>query len=179
MDTVTLQTEKAERPGKAPPGMPANPFRALLLLLVALAVYFGGADFWKRFYDDPALDKSEVRAAEENADEIAERHELWIQYVLIADHTMKRPCLRCPGGVKMVTVKTGEIYKYGITTQGKARYAAEHYKKLGVTFFEEYRGSYEACKRMEINKIIAYRFLPQSLKLEVKLLRPPGNANKS
>jgi hypothetical protein len=164
-----------ERKHKRKP--PLFPFIFLLVgLVVALFAY---SDFWKRFYDDPDLDKAEVEAARQEAEEIAKRHEVWVQYVLVADYTTKRPCLRCPNGIPVVTVNTGEIYKYGITTQGIGRYTESQYIQLGVTYLEEFRGSYLECKEMEINKILAYRFLPQSQKPEVKLLRPPGNANKN
>lgn len=44
---------------------------------------------------------------------------------------------------------------------------------------EEIYGNYIKCKKAEINKIIAYRFLQESHKPEVKLARPPGNANRN
>lgn len=79
----------------------------------------------------------------------------------------------------MVTVHRGEIYKYGITTQGKARYVQRLYEKLQVRMVEQLVGHYTECKTAEVNKIIAYRFLPESQKLEVKLIRPPGNAYRN
>jgi len=154
------------------------PFPILPILIGLLMLVFASSKFWERFYDDPNLDKTEVEAAQKEAEEIAKRHEVWVQYVLVADYTAKRPCLRCPFGIPAVTIKAGEIYKYGITTQGKGRYPESRYIHLGVTYLEEYRGTYIECKEMEVNKILAYRFLPQSQKLEVKLLRPPGVYNK-
>jgi hypothetical protein len=166
-----LQQSTAKRRFRFPSGP------ALIIVLILLA--FAGSKFWERFYNDPDLDKAEVEAAQEEAEEIAKRHEIWVQYVLVADYTAKRPCLRCPLGIPAVTVKAGEIYKYGITTQGKSRYSESQYIQLGVTYLEEFRGTYIECKEMEVNKILAYRFLPQSQKLEAKLVRPPGNANKN
>ena len=149
------------------------------ILLVVALLAFAGTKFWERFYDDPDLDHAEVNAIEKEANEISGRHKHWTQYALVANTTMVRPCLRCPNGVELVTVKAGEIYKYGITSQGPNRYSNEYYSKLGLFMSEEYHGSYEMCKQMEINKILAYRFLPESAKPEVKLIRPPGNANKN
>ncbi|NBC09178.1 MAG: hypothetical protein GVY26_18455 [Bacteroidetes bacterium] len=168
------QSDETSDERKRPPYFPA-----MLLLAGLIAILFASSDFWKRFYDDPSLDNAEVEAARKEAEEIAKRHEAWVQYVLVADYTAKRPCLRCPFGIPAVTVKTGEIYRYGITTQGESRYTESQYIQLGVTYLEEFRGSYSECKKMEVNKILAYRFLPQSNKLEAKLIRPPGNANKN
>ncbi|MEN0004184.1 MAG: hypothetical protein AAF798_08575 [Bacteroidota bacterium] len=158
---------------------PWNPKFIVALLILSGFVFLGSSIFWERFKDNPDLNQEEVEAAQKEAEEITERHEVWIQYVLIADYPGKRPCMRCPGGVALVTLKTGEVYKYGITTQGRNRYSESYYAKLGLTYIEEFRGSYEECKAREINKIMAYRFLPQSKKPEVKLVRPPGNANKN
>ncbi len=155
-----------------------NPLPFLPILIVLFILAFAGSKFWERFRNDPNLDQSEVEAAQKEAEAITKRHEVWVQYVLIADYTMQRPCLRCPNGVTMVTVKAGEIYKYGITTQGEARYAKKLYAHLGVTFFEEHEGTYLECKELEVNKISAYQFLQESNKPEVKLIRPPGNANR-
>ena len=169
-----IETEQIRTPKKGKGFWPFLPIGIILILLA-----FAGSKFWERYYNDPNLDRSEVEEAQREAEEVKERHEVWIQYVLIADTDGKRPCLRCPGGIPEVTLKAGEIYKYGITTQGEARYTKAEYKSLRVSYFEEFYGTYLECKEMEVNKIVAYRFLPQSKKPEVKLLRPPGNANKS
>lgn len=155
-----------------------NNFPFFPILLLFTAVLLVAALFWERFYGDPNLDRAEVEEVQREAEKIAERHREWVQYVLIAKNTMKRPCRRCPDGVTEVTVRAGEIYKYGITTQGKARYTSEVYKNLGLVYIEEVRGDYIMCKEMETKKILAYRFLPEAHKPEVRLLRPPGNANK-
>lgn len=164
-----------ERKHKRKP--PLFPF---IVLLIGLgAVLFASSDFWKRFYDDPELDNAEVEAAQREAEGITHKHENWIQYVLRANTTMKRPCLRCPNGITKVTVRAGEIYRYGITTQGRARYDREFLRLLELRMEEEIYGNYIKCKKAEINKIIAYRFLQESHKPEVKLARPPGNANRN
>jgi len=155
-----------------------SPIHLLPILIIGFLLLFGGAKFWERFYNDPTLDPAEVAAAQKEAEEIAERHETWIQYALIATTNMKRPCLKCPKGIIMVTVKAGEVYKYGITTQGKSRYTQSQYAKLGVALIEQHRGDYSSCKAQEVNKILSYRFLPESRKPEGKLIRPPGNATK-
>jgi hypothetical protein len=92
---------------------------------------------------------------------------------------MLRPCLRCPNGIEMVTVKKDEVYKYGITTQGRARYSRAYLLSLRLRMEEEVWGEYTLCRKAEINKIMTYRFLPESQKPEVKLIRPPGNANRN
>jgi len=156
-----------------------SPFPLLPILIGLILLVFAGSKFWERFYDDPDLDKAEVEQAQREAEEIAKRHENWIQYVLIATSTKKRPCLRCPKGVNEVTVQVGEVYKYGITTQKEKRYRQRLYQRLEVRLQEELEGSYTVCKTAEINKILSYRFMPESRKPEVKLTRPPGNANRN
>jgi len=151
----------------------------LFFLLLLFILLFAGSKFWERFYEDPGIDSAEVVAAQREAEAIAEKHETWVQYALVATSTMKRPCLRCPNGITIVTVKKGEVYKYGITTQGEARYQQQLYENLQLRMVEEVVGEYTICKKAEVNKIIGYRFLPESQKPEIKLLRPPGNANRS
>ncbi|MEN0006076.1 MAG: hypothetical protein AAF798_18135 [Bacteroidota bacterium] len=158
---------------------PWNPMVIFLLLLSIGFSIWMSSDFWEQFENDPELDQELVAAAKGEAEAIADRHEKWIQYALIATHTMKRPCLRCPDGVTMVTVKAGEVYKYGITTQKKKRYTKKMYEKLELTMIVQNRGDYTFCKRAEIRRILAYQFLPESWKLEVRLFRPPGNASKN
>lgn len=143
-----------------------------ILILVA-------SNFWDRLYKNPNIDPEAIVEAEEEAEEIINRHKKWVQYVLIANSTMKRPCLRCPNSVAMVTVKAGEIYKYGITTQGKSRYTEQDLISFDLRFVRQHQGSYIECKKLEVNKIVAYQFLPESFKPELKLVRPPGNTYRS
>ena len=149
----------------------------LLLITGVLAITY--SKFWEPFYRNPDLNPAEIAAAEQEAEEIMNRHEDWVQYALIANSTRSRPCLRCPDGVQMVTVKAGEVYKYGITTQNNNRYTKELLRTLDLRFVKQDEGSYTKCKSSEINKIVAYKFLPESVKPEVKLIRPPGNAYRS
>lgn len=142
-------------------------------------VLFASSEIWERLLKDPNLDTEAVEAVKKEAEDIKSRHENWIQYKLVAINTMKRPCLRCPNGIKTVTVRKGEVYKYGITTQGQARYTSTQYSYLDVRLLTEFEGNYTECKNMEIDKILSYQFLPESQKPEVKLIRPPGNAKKS
>ena len=151
----------------------------LLVIAIFLIAASASALFWEHFYDDPDLDWTAIEEAQREAEEIVNRHSEWVQYALIANSTMKRPCLRCPGGVDMVTVREGEIYKYGITTRGVSRYSQSFISLLDLRFFIEYKGSYIECKEMEINKIVSYKFLPESQKPEIRLIRPPGNANRN
>ena len=164
---------------KKPSPQKGKPNAMLPLVVITLFVILTGSRFWERFRNDPNLDREAVEAAQREAEEIVDRHAVWVQYVLVANTTMKRPCLNCPGGITMVTVRAGEVYKYGITTQGESRYSRSIYDQLGLNYYEEYEGSYIECKEMEINKITSYLFLPESKKPEVKLIRSPGNANRS
>lgn len=172
-ETIPFKTQSSV------PNRKSNTSIILGSILFVCLVVFASSKFWERFKNDPNLDSAEVEATQKEAEEIAKKHENWIQYVLIATSTKKRPCLRCPNGLKEVTVKIGEIYKYGITTQGEKRYKQKLYQTLEVTIKEEIEGDYTTCKTAEINKILAYRFLPESVKSEVKLTRPPGNANRN
>jgi hypothetical protein len=109
---IAMPENQKRRLNKGNRLFPFLPIGILLILLV-----FAGSKFWERFYNDPNLDRSQVEKAQREAEEIAKRYEVWIQYVLVADYTAKRPCLRCPFGLPTVTVKTREIYKHGTTTQ--------------------------------------------------------------
>jgi hypothetical protein len=184
---MAVQTPREVAPkGEASPVTPCKTTRKrrhTVFLFVGLlfisVLVFASAAFWERLKNDPDLDRAEVEAAQQEAEEIVKKHEEWTQYALVAITTRKRPCFRCPNGVTMVTVKKGEIFKYGITTQGEARYKRKLYNKLELQMIEEVIGDYTICKKAEINKILSYQFLPESQKPEVKLVRPPGNANRN
>lgn len=81
------------------------------LLLITGVLAITSSKCWEPFYRNPDLNPAEIAAAEQEAEEIMNRHEDWVQYALIANSTRSRPCLRCPDGIQMVTVKAGEVYK--------------------------------------------------------------------
>ncbi len=75
-------------------------------------------------------------------------------------------------------MKIGETYRYGITSQGKGRYNQGELEAAGLRMEELSSGTYETCKAAEISLIFAYKFLPERIKPESTLIRPPGNPVK-
>ena len=135
--------------------------------------------FWEDLNNNPDLDQQIVKDAQKEFEDYQLKKGPWVTYGLIAEYTAARPCLRCPGGIKTVTVKVNEVFKYGITRQSEERYTREKYRKLGVRFEPLHRGTFEECEALESAKIIAYRASPERFKPEAELKRPPGNAYRN
>ena len=147
--------------------------------MVVLSIPGVVKEFWKNLKKNPSLDTEAVEAAAEDFEAYQSHKSDWIQYALIAEYTGIRPCLRCPKGVKAVTLKVNEVYKYGITRKGAERYNKNQYRLWGVRFEPQHRGTFEECEALEAAKIIAYKASPERFKPEVELVRPPGNGYRN
>jgi hypothetical protein len=84
------------------------------------------------------------------------------QYALWADFNAFYPCFSCPND-SMIYLQKGEIWKYGITIQGRGkRYSFKKLKKLGLTYQVQFRGNIHECLAVEAEKIYFYPKLPEN-----------------
>lgn len=100
------------------------------------------------------------------------------QYVLRAKRNGLYPCFNC-GGDQTIYLLAGEVWKYGVTRKGeKIRYSNWHVTQ-GLLYFIEFEGTLAECVKEEKRKIYFYALLPENLKRDRPLIRPPGNKNDS
>jgi len=69
----------------------------------------------------------------------------------------------------------GEVWKYGVSKNGVKRYNLWWYKDKNVIYVTQFKGNIGECMKKELEKIYAYPILPQNIKREIPLPRPPGN----
>lgn len=102
------------------------------------------------------------------------------QYVLIATAPGYYPCYSCPDGSTTIFLYPGEVFRYGVTRKGeKLRYPGGDYGATNLLYIVQFEGDYAQCLKEEKIKIYNYPLLPEAQKRELKLPRPPGNANDS
>ncbi len=96
------------------------------------------------------------------------------QYALVATINGPFPCYNCKNS-SIIFLHEGEIWKYGSTTKGeKGRYPGG-LPFHGLIYVIEYKGHILECLEQEKIKIYSYPLLPENLKRDVPLIRPPGN----
>ena len=100
------------------------------------------------------------------------------QYVLTAKASGQYPCYSClPSGVDslMIFLQAGEVWKYGITTKGKKGRYGNSLEAMNLKYQVQFVGSLKNCLQQEKIKIYHYPLLPECLKRDFLLIRPPGN----
>jgi len=96
------------------------------------------------------------------------------QYVLIAEKDGWYSCFNCPGEAH-IFLHRGEVWKYGVTRKGeKGRYGKWHVNQ-SLVYIIQYQGAYQECLKQEKIKIYMYAQLPENLRRQHPLIRPPGN----
>ena len=155
-------------PPSPPPGWKA--MVRLLVAALALWIIMGPKDFivWKD--GKPELAPWRKAKLERELEEIENAE----QYVLLADVDGWYECFNCYGKPQIFLFE-GEVWKYGMTTKGeKGRYRAGlPFKNL--VYLTEYEGPVSECMKREKIKIYNYALLPENLKRDKPLKRPPGN----
>ena len=96
------------------------------------------------------------------------------QYVLIVTVEGEYACFNC-GEKATIHLKVGEVWKYGVTRIGKDKRYSNVPIDPRLRYLVEYKGDIGTCLRMEKIKIYQYAELPENLKRETPLIRPPGN----
>jgi hypothetical protein len=97
------------------------------------------------------------------------------QYALIALETGYYTCLTC-GDTTMILLHKNEIWRYGVTMNGKeTRYPKNTFRNL--VYIVEFSGTLQQCLIEERKKIVMYPLLPENLKRSAEKIlgRPPAN----
>jgi hypothetical protein len=97
------------------------------------------------------------------------------QYVLKASINGFYPCLSCLNPLDSIFLKKGEVYRYGVTTNGEKGRYRNSLKSKSLIYEPQFLGNYLDCLKQEKIKIYYYPTLPECLARETKLLRPAGN----
>lgn len=160
---------------------PNSSFNYLLLLVVFLIVI----GRWLYEYEDDAitveqieetLGPEELEAYKNAQQQVDDKFQNCIQYILYATEPGPYQCLSCPGGIPFVTLKKMEIWYIGHTCQdAESRHSISFRKKHDVRMSINYEGPKHECHRIELKLIRGYKYLPESIKPEGKLILPPYN----
>lgn len=97
------------------------------------------------------------------------------QYKLTAAEDGYYPCYNC-GQDSTIFLFKGETWKYGVTLQNSSdRYSTSWLKRMRLNYKAEYEGLIQDCLKEEAYKIYHYPTLPENIKRQMPLIRPPGN----
>lgn len=96
------------------------------------------------------------------------------QYALVAVRNAWYPCLKC-GGKDSIFLYKGEVWKYGKTCNGEFGGYVNGLPNENLKYFIEFESNETECLIEEKRKIYNYPNLPECLKRDFVLLRPPGN----
>jgi len=143
------------------------PMAALALILIAASLY---PDFLDPDKEEPALSPQRQEKLQRELDELENAE----QYVLRAARDNWYPCYHCTGKNRIFLLKD-EVWKYGVTRKGEKRRYGTWHTEQGLYYLVQYQGTLQECLRQEKVKIYNYALLPENLKREQPLKRPPGN----
>lgn len=103
-----------------------------------------------------------------------EQYENAEQYALVATQNNWYTCYNCGEDTK-IYLYIGEVWKYGISKNGSKRYSRSFYTNSKLGYYKQYEGTLTDCMKRELDQIYKYPLLPENLKRDKKLSRPPGN----
>ncbi|HOY17888.1 MAG TPA: hypothetical protein PLC89_11355 [Haliscomenobacter sp.] len=172
MNTVSKNYRTGANPIAPYPG----PMRGILLFILCCCI-LGLVALWEEndflIQDENGVVKLSP-AREEKLDKRLHRLENAEQYVLTARIDGYYPCYNC-GKDTLIYLRAGEVWKYGVSIQGeKGRYRNQLDGKE-LLYRVQYKGSIQECLQQEAIKIYQYALLPENLKRNPRLIRPPGN----
>lgn len=163
-----------ERTSTAPPS-PKNTWLWLLFIAIGgILLYnqYKGVDFLV-VDEEGNVQLSPER--EEKMNKRIEELENAEQYVLIATASKYYPCYSCEY-TDSIFLHKGEVWRYGVTTKTQeGRYAYSFFDSGQLKYVIQFEGTETACKQEEQRKIIKYGILPENLRRQTPLIRPPGN----
>lgn len=174
MDVLTPTKPKRVRPKRQETPEPKKPFNGLwLLLLLGVGIFFATdfGDFVQK-KSDGTYELSPKREAD--LERRLEQIDNAEQYALIATTNGFYECFNC-GDKHTIYLYIGEVWKYGVTKNGIRRYSKSWYQKAKLEYEMQFEGTYSECMKMELTQIYKYPMLPENLKRDYKLPRPPGN----
>lgn len=160
------------KPPRQAPHKSALLFIALCCILGFVA-YWRGVDFLEM--DDSGQPKL-ATSREKKMEQRLKRLQQCEQYVIRAKTSGYYPCYNC-GKDTTIFLFGGEVWKYGVTIQGKNKRYRTWLEKTNLRYRVQFRGAIQECLLQETLKIYKYPLLPENLKRKPPLIRPPGNKN--
>ncbi len=151
---------------------PKNRLRIILLIVLGLlvvAIVYQSQLSEREKKRDKEIERIKVRPAKSKYDNESSCE----VYSLRARASGWFPCYSCKG-TDSIFLFTGETWKIGKTCLG----ADKRYSDLaerGLYFFPEFAGTEKDCLIKEKEMIYAYPTMPECLKREYLIPRPPGN----
>lgn len=100
------------------------------------------------------------------------------QYALLATDNGYYPCLSCKTSrvdSTRIFLFRNEVWKYGTTTKGEKGRYRKTLASMNLKYQSQFVGTLADCLKQEKIKIYNYPLLPESLKRNFHLIRPPGN----
>ena len=95
------------------------------------------------------------------------------QYALIVEDPGYYPCFHCDSTHIFLYAK--ETWKFGSTVKKQNGRYPNYRKPAGMSYQVQFEGNIFECKKQELMKIYDYPLLPENLKRQKPLKRPPGN----
>lgn len=96
------------------------------------------------------------------------------QYVLLAAVPGYYTCYNCLDK-KNIFLNLNEVWRYGVTTKTEKGRYPNGLPHPNLAYVPQFLGSLQECLKEEKKKIYHYAVLPENLKRERPLIRPPGN----
>ena len=150
---------------------------AVLLLLSGAILYFGLPPFLE---EGPEGGYILSKERQKDFDKKPLKSENVEVYRLLATVPGSYTCFNCEGGISTIYLNSGEVWKYGISRNGKNRYSGHFYTKNKVVYEMRTRTDILTAEKLELELIISYPLLPECQKRmklhKIFLKRPPGNA---
>lgn len=171
MEVLTQPTKKEIDYYETPPPQRKNYW---WLVIIALILVFAASKFEDFVIqkDDGTYEIAPKRL--EDLDRRLDKIDDAEQYALVATSNGWYPCFNCGTSMK-IYLYIGEVWKYGVSKNGSQRYKKHWYRSQRLQYIPEFRGTMTDCMKMELTQIYAYPLLPENIKRDEKLPRPPGN----
>ncbi|MBL7782720.1 MAG: hypothetical protein JNM22_15950 [Saprospiraceae bacterium] len=164
----------AEQPKQEKTGTEAPPRKMYSIRVLALVILAGALILRIAFPNEgevPNLRPKDAARLEKKLREIDDAE----QYALVARSDGLYACLNGP---PTYYLKTGEVWRYGVTTKGElGRYKGKFLIQNNVIYTVQFRGNIAECLKQEQIKLFMYPYLPENLArpIELRLPRPPYN----
>lgn len=171
---VLTPPKRVKQTQQPPDKKPKLPFGGLLLLLALGCLILMTTEFDEFVRKTPDGNYELSPEREEDLERRLEQIDNAEQYALIATKSGLYPCFNC-GNKTKIYLYIGEVWKYGVTKNGVRRYSKSWYRKMNLRYWKQFEGTYSECMKMELKQIYKYPMLPENLKRDYKLPRPPGN----
>jgi hypothetical protein len=169
-ETTNAPVSKAPKP---------NPSFFWVFALIAISLFFLYFAFLKDAFEQG--EKGNPRILPEREEKYLrelEKLDNAEQYALLATVPGWYPCYNCLDSA-YIFLYPGEVWKYGVTTNGTRRYSRKFYEVSRLGYMTQFQGTLQDCLREEKQKIYFYFVLPENQRRSFKLPRPPGNKKDS